>query len=101
MNKENEHEFEDGEDNKLNKISATELPQCFLHQLNEFTTGGFIYFRIDELGGVQPVYCFDNEVCALALTSYATKFLRQIEIQSNKQVQHEFLESQGDEDEEE
>lgn len=88
----NQFEGEEGQE-------IPQLPQCFLHSLNEFSTGGFLYFRIDEFGQIEPVYSFDNEACMLSLISYAKKYIKLIDRAADQKVRHEFLSASTRDDE--
>lgn len=51
------------------------MSNYFIDSLNEHTSGGFIYVRINEDGEVEIYQKFDNEVCHLAAWSKLKKYI--------------------------
>lgn len=77
-----------------------QLPESILKQLNEFSQGGYILFRVNDDGNPEVYVQFDNMINAVGLTRYAASWANSID-QLNENAVMEGLLGGGEEDDEE
>ena len=60
-------------------MPKSKIPKSILSQINECTGGGFILFTCDNVGEVSIDSHFDNNLFAMALTSYVKNWSEAID----------------------
>lgn len=54
----------------LKNNNSFTIPESFLHQLSEFTNGGFVLFTFDSSGSPKVHQCFDDDKNNLAMSNF-------------------------------
>lgn len=74
-----------------------EFPRQLLNQIASCSAGGFLLFYLDQKGQIVPVPGFESQASALALCSFANKYLEAINNLEIENIMNVFQEAREEE----
>lgn len=75
-----------------------ELPDSFLRQLEEFSSGGFILIKMGSDGNPEVYMNFDNAITAIGLVRYAKMWSTALDDSNQKNITDSISEQQNGEE---